>query len=287
MFKPFLSLDISTTATGWTVFTSKTSISAGGCLFNTVGDVFEYKQKLKNKFYKVIKQYNLSEVVIENAFTGVNHRTNEMLFIVNNSINELNIEKDLGLSVFHWENSTWKSGLLRLSGIKLAKNKMKKEATKLALEELGYSFDHLSKYITDDFIDSLGMGYYHANREKLGTIIGPQSKYNKYSVSKPRSTSFTYIMTTLDKLIDVECQLPEMLYLQEHTFYRNLEKSLIDFYSSTDLRAIPYFVLDNYRALGADLMKYTFKGDLIELTKSGEDLVIVAIHKKLKVEVSL
>lgn len=287
MFKPFLSLDISSTNTGWAVFVDTARICAGGCIYNTVVDINAYKKQLKEKCLKIINKYSIKEIVIENAFTGINHKTNEKLFIVNNSINELNVEQDLGLSVFHWENSTWKSGLLKLSEIKVTKRKMSKETTKLALEALGFTFDHLSKYITDDFIDALGMGYYHANRGKLGTLLGPKNKSSVYSISKPRATSFVYIMTKAECVDTVECQLPEALYLQEHGFKRTLEKSLNDFYTTNDLRAVPYFILDDYHLLGADLMKYTFMGDLVELLKSGEDLAIIALHKKLKVEVSI
>ena len=154
----FISLDPSTTFTGWAVFQDESLVAWGKIDTRKVDYSFRF-QFIINELVHLVQQYDFQEIAIEDvkfAWHGNNRNRNIAgLQIVFRSIQEWAKSLDLGLAAYN--PASWKNGVV-------GSNHATKETTK---ENLCFRFPRLPRGLTEHEYDALGIGVYHGGMLKL------------------------------------------------------------------------------------------------------------------------
>jgi Holliday junction resolvasome RuvABC endonuclease subunit len=158
----FISIDPSSTVTGWAAFQGDDLVAWGKIDTAKVAYSFRF-QHIVNELIHAVQTYNAQEIAVEDvkfAWHSKNRNRNIAgLQIVFRSISEW--AKSVKMPLTPYNPATWKNSIV-------GHVNASKETTK---ENLCLRFPSLPRNLTDHEYDAIAIGCYHASLKRLGEFV--------------------------------------------------------------------------------------------------------------------
>lgn len=274
-----MGLDISKSSTGCAIIDENMDVLFCGRLVNKgIDDITLIRKRLIDYIRRKITEFNVTDVVIEDVFGGINFETNRLLIILNECAVDLRLQNpELNYDIFKYENTKWKAGVLNRSGKDIKIAGRHKEAVQEALGEL-YDINYLIEIkAPSDMFDALGIAVHHYFEVKeKGTVVTTVDK-NQYirnfrlgliSFYFLSEGEFQYILEHLS--LDVEHRVVE--------YDRSIQRTTKMFYKEFMKTTLCCIHIDSFTDLGLDLMKFNIADEV----KGWEDFYCIAVVKQIE-----